>query len=141
MRATELLYKRHGDTVFRYAWHLLGRREDAEDATQATFLAVHGALSGGTAVLESGAWVLRIARNECMGTVAPDRAAAGCALARRWLRGPRCGWRGANRPSCATRCARPGRRSAGLPVPEREAFVLREWLGFEAERGRLSPWA
>ena len=51
-RATELLYRRHGNTVFRYAWHLLGRREDAEDATQATFLAVHGALGGGTAVLE-----------------------------------------------------------------------------------------
>ena len=136
-----MLYKRHGDTVFRYAWHLLGRREDAEDATQATFLAVHGALSGGTAVLESGAWVLRIARNECMGRLRQTRAAARCALARRWLRTARGGRRGANRPSCATRCARRSRRSAGLPVPEREAFVLREWLGFGAERGRLSPWA
>ena len=33
--------QRHGEPCFRYAWHLLGRREDAEDATQATFLAVH----------------------------------------------------------------------------------------------------
>ena len=72
-RATELLYVRHGGTVFRYAWHLLGRREDAEDATQATFLAVHSALAGGTAVLEPGAWVLGIARNECMGRLRQER--------------------------------------------------------------------
>src|SRR4051794_12796604 len=66
-RATETLYRRHGTTVFRYAWHLLGSREDAEDATQATFLAVHRALARGTAVIEPGAWVLGIARNECTG--------------------------------------------------------------------------
>ena len=65
-RATKQLYKRHGTTVFRYAWHVLGRREDAEDASQATFLAVHRALGSGTAVLEPGAWVLRIARNRLL---------------------------------------------------------------------------
>jgi RNA polymerase sigma factor (sigma-70 family) len=129
-RATELLYTRHGGTVFRYAWHLLGRREDAEDATQATFLAVHSALAGGTAVLEPGAWVLGIARNECMGRLrkssvrpVPDALAddAGPVAA------------GSVESQAAVRDEmRIARKTlSGLPEQEREAFVLREWLGLE----------
>ena len=129
-RATEVLYDRHGETVFRYAWHLLGRREDAEDATQATFLAVHRALAGGTAVLEPGAWVLRIARNECMG---------------RWRRTARSPAIGALGEECEP-VAEGGVESAAelrdemrtarqtlnaLPEGEREAFVLREWIGLD----------
>lgn len=129
-RATEVLYDRHGDTVFRYAWHLLGRREDAEDATQATFLAVHSALAGGTAVLEPGAWVIRIARNECMGRL------------RTTARAPALGVLGADLDPAAEggvesaaelrdemRTAR--RTLSALPEAEREAFVLREWIGLE----------
>jgi len=65
-RETAALYRRHAATVYRYAWHMLGDREDAEDATQATFLSVHAALADGTVVREPQAWVLRIARNECL---------------------------------------------------------------------------
>ena len=69
-RATAALYRRHGATVYRYAWHMLGSREDAEDATQATFLSVHTALTSSTPVREPQAWVLKIARNECLGRIA-----------------------------------------------------------------------
>lgn len=126
-RATELLYQRHGVTVLRYAWHLLGRREDAEDASQATFLAVHRALAAGTAVLEPGAWVLGIARNECLGRLRqrvpmpePDpleHLAAPAAGAPERLAEVR----------DQVRVARHTLRA--LPVHEREAFVMREWLG------------
>jgi RNA polymerase sigma factor (sigma-70 family) len=130
-RATELLYRRHSRTVFRYAWHLLGRREDAEDATQATFLSVHAALATGTAVLESGAWVLRIARNECMSRLR-QRArvpAAGDLDAASERPAP-----GGVEQSAELRAELSTARRTlnALPVLEREAFVLREWIGLEA---------
>jgi RNA polymerase sigma-70 factor (ECF subfamily) len=126
--ATEQLYKQHGGTVLRYAWHLLSRREDAEDATQATFLAVHRALAGGTAVLEPGAWVLRIARNECMGRLRQARPAAG--LLDGDFDPPAMG--GVEQAAELRDEMRTAQQTLSrLPVPEREAFVLREWLGLE----------
>ncbi len=127
-RATEQLYRLHGGTVLRYAWHLLGRREDAEDATQATFLAVHGALARGTAVLQPGAWVLSIARNECMGRL------------RQTARGPAVDLLDGDSEIAAAGGVeqtaelhdemRTARHALGLlPRPERDAFLLREWLG------------
>jgi RNA polymerase sigma-70 factor (ECF subfamily) len=129
-RATELLYRSHGGTVLRYAWHLLGRREDAEDATQATFLAVHGALARGTAVLQPAAWVMSIARNECMGRL------------RQEARGPAIDFlddeshvpaahdveQAAELRDEMRTAQRTLRR---LPEPERDAFLMREWLGLE----------
>jgi RNA polymerase sigma-70 factor, ECF subfamily len=135
-RATEVLYKRHGATVLRYAWHLLGRREDAEDATQATFLAVHAALAQGTAVLEPRAWVLRIARNECMERLRQ--------MARRPVLGvveeadpPAPG--GVERAAESRAQMQTVQATlADLPEPEREAFVLREWLGLETSEVALA---
>jgi RNA polymerase sigma factor (sigma-70 family) len=125
-----LLYKRHGGTVFRYAWHLLGRREDAEDATQATFLAVHGALASGTAVLEPGAWVLRIARNECMGRLRQTARRPALSSLDDGFELPAPGsveWAAELRDEMRT-----ARETLScLPVAEREAFVLREWIGLE----------
>ena len=135
-RATEWLYRRHGDTVFRYAWHLLGRREDAEDATQATFLAVHKALAGGTAVLDSNAWVLRIARNECMGRVRQTARRPAVSLDD-GFDPPAAG--GVERSAELRDEVRTARRTLrNLPEPEREAFVMREWLGLEAGETALA---
>src|SRR6476619_5607265 len=68
-RETAQLYGRHAAAVDRYAWQMLGARADAEDATQATFLSVHAAIAEGTVVREPQAWVLRIARNECLARI------------------------------------------------------------------------
>ena len=135
-RATELLYRRHGATVFRFAWHLLGRREDAEDAAQATFLAVHGSLTHGTAVLEPRAWVLRIARNECMGRLR-TRARQPTLAALDAIELPAAG--GVERSAELRDEIRVARSTlGGLPAEEREAFVLREWLGLEAREAALA---
>jgi RNA polymerase sigma-70 factor (ECF subfamily) len=123
--------------VFRYAWHLLGRREDAEDATQATFLAVHGALAGGTAVLESGAWVLRIARNECMGRLRQTARRPPVRSLDDGFDPPAAG--GVEQSAELRDEMRTAQQTLGaLPVPEREAFVLREWLGFGAGEAGLA---
>ena len=127
-RATEVLYKHHGATVLRYAWHLLGRREDAEDATQATFLAVHGALASGTAVLQPAAWVLSIARNECMGRLRQAARGPAIGLLDAESQVPASG--GVEHTAELRDEMRTAHHTLGLlPEPEREAFLLREWLG------------
>ena len=134
-RATEVLYRRHGATVFRYAWHLLGRREDAEDATQATFLAAHAALTSGTAVLEPAAWVIRIARNECMGRLRRKRPAAE-PIGDDVASGTAESVESAAEVRDEMRIAR--RTLSLLPEQQREAFVLREWLGLETTEVALA---
>jgi RNA polymerase sigma factor (sigma-70 family) len=122
--------------VFRYAWHLLGRREDAEDATQATFLAVHNALAGGTAVLDSSAWVLRIARNECMGRLRQTARRPAVSLDD-GFDPPAAG--GVERSAEVRDEMRTASKTLrNLPEPEREAFVMREWLGLEAGEAALA---
>lgn len=64
-RAGEL-YERHSRRVFAYCRSRLGRREDAEDAVQTTFLhAVRGLRNGVEPSVEL-AWLLGIARNVCL---------------------------------------------------------------------------
>ena len=45
------LYESHATDVFRYALHLTGRREDAEDVVQFVFLQAFGTLETGTELL------------------------------------------------------------------------------------------
>lgn len=60
------LYEQHSRRVFGYCLSRLGRREDAEDATQLTFLhAVRGLRRGVVPAAES-AWLFGIARNVCL---------------------------------------------------------------------------
>jgi RNA polymerase sigma factor (sigma-70 family) len=59
------LYERHGGRVLRFCQSRLGSREDAEDATQTTFLNAVGALRRGTVPRSEAAWLLRIAENVC----------------------------------------------------------------------------
>jgi RNA polymerase sigma factor (sigma-70 family) len=116
--------------VLRYAWHLLGRREDAEDATQATFLAVHGALANGTAVLQPAAWVLSIARNECMGRLRQAARGPAIGLLDAESQVPASG--GVEHTAELRDEMRTAHHTLGLlPEPEREAFLLREWLGLQ----------
>jgi RNA polymerase sigma factor (sigma-70 family) len=139
-RATAALYRRHGATVYRYAWHMLGSREDAEDATQATFLSVHTALTGSTPVREPQAWVLKIARNECLARIsarmrrpltasldddavaevsAPDPSVPQTVELRSDLQAV-------------------NHALGGLPTSQREAYVLREWLGLSTAEVAIS---
>ncbi len=130
-RATAALYRRHGATVYRYAWHMLGSREDAEDATQATFLSVHTALTSSTPVREPQAWVLKIARNECLARI----AAGGRRPRSASLDDRRAAEVAAPAPSVPREVElrsdlQAARAALGrLPTSQRDAFVLREWLG------------
>lgn len=119
------LYERHSPRVFRYCLSRLGRREDAEDAVQTTFLhAVRGVRSGVVPTVEL-AWLLGIARNVCLS------------------RAESTGRRGRLELVCdpvdLERSAAPqGRRDeliglesalSRLPEQQRQAVLLRDWRG------------
>jgi RNA polymerase sigma factor (sigma-70 family) len=123
---TEELYGRYVRTVSGLCGALLRDRAEAEDATQQTFLSAHRALLNGTDPREPAAWLATIARNECWARIrgrmrrplpsseletASDRhdplaeAIRGADLAALW------------------------RAIEGLPRPQRDALLLREFGG------------
>ncbi len=60
------LYRRFSRRVLGLCLHLLGSREDAEDATSEVFLKVHGALGRYDRSIPFGAWLTSIATNHCL---------------------------------------------------------------------------
>ena len=64
------LFERHGRMVYGICRAMLRDVQDAEDATQQSFLSAHRALLTGARVRDSGAWLATIARNECRGRIA-----------------------------------------------------------------------
>ena len=64
--AAAALYQRHSSRVFGYCLSRLGRREDAEDAVQTTFLHAVRGLRRGVVPATEIAWLLGIARNVCL---------------------------------------------------------------------------
>src|SRR5215475_10080208 len=65
VRAFEQLYRAHAPRLKSIAWHMLGNRQDAEDAVQEAFLKVYrgiGKFDGDSAI---GTWLCRILINAC----------------------------------------------------------------------------
>ncbi len=60
------LMRRHQNAAFRLAYRILGRREDAEDAVQETFLLVYRHLAEYKEKGRFWPWVRRIAVNVCL---------------------------------------------------------------------------
>src|SRR3954453_11817045 len=121
---TASLYERHYRRVFSYCLWRLGKREDAEDAAQTTFLNAHRALGRGTTPTSEASWLLTIAHNVCLARWRSQKArpqeqgAEPEALAR--VPAPE------HDPELA---ARLNAALAKLPEVQRRAFVLREWQG------------
>jgi RNA polymerase sigma factor (sigma-70 family) len=63
--ATHELYERYGQQIFRFCQRQLRNREEAEDATQTTFLNAFRGLERGSAVEYESAWLHKIALNVC----------------------------------------------------------------------------
>src|SRR5213080_2067783 len=57
------LYRQHGTAVFRFAYHLTGVRQDAEDIVQATFLSAHRRLQAGEDFVNPAAWLMTVAKH------------------------------------------------------------------------------
>src|SRR5690242_8763995 len=65
IRAFERLYEAHGPRLKSVALHILGNREDAEDAVQETFVKVFRAIRGFQGESGVGTWLYRILINIC----------------------------------------------------------------------------
>src|ERR1700759_3637959 len=63
---TSRLYERYRRQIFNFCLHELGNREEAEDATQSTFLNAFRGLRRGTTPEFESAWLYKIARNVCV---------------------------------------------------------------------------
>ena len=64
--ATRALYERYARQIYAYCLHQLGNREEAEDATQSTFLNAFRGLQRGVDPEFESAWLYKIAQNVCL---------------------------------------------------------------------------
>ena len=74
--AFEALYDRHHVALLAFCRHMVGNREDGEDALQQAFLRAHKALADGRAPDRVRPWLFAIARNRCLTLIAARRDAA-----------------------------------------------------------------
>jgi RNA polymerase sigma factor (sigma-70 family) len=136
------LYERHSELVYRYCLRMLRSREDAEDASQTTFVQALRALRRGVVPAFEQAWLLTIAKNECLSRHRASKRRRELELARD--------------PQALEEVA-PARESgrdlligvqgalARMPEMQRRALLLREWQGHSyveiAEELQLSQGA
>jgi RNA polymerase sigma factor (sigma-70 family) len=64
--AFEVLYDRHAHKLLSFCRHMLGSRQDGEDALQRTFASAYRALLVDEREIELRPWLFAIARNECL---------------------------------------------------------------------------
>src|SRR5688572_1674893 len=65
-RAFEQIYDRHHRGILSFCRHMLGSRDEAEDAVQHTFIAAHRDLRSSNKPIHLKAWLYTIARNRCL---------------------------------------------------------------------------
>src|SRR5574337_1321390 len=122
----EDLYEEHGPKVYAVCRSLLRDSVEAEDAAQQAFLSAHRALRNGSTPADPAAWLVTIARNEC---IARSRSRS-----RRPV--PIEGEPPGATPDAHTVAVRREQVAelrdalADLPAMQREAILLREVRGF-----------
>jgi RNA polymerase sigma factor (sigma-70 family) len=65
-RAFEAVYDRYSRHILSFCRHMLGSREEAEDALQHTFLSAYRALGDSEQAVALRPWLYAIARNRCL---------------------------------------------------------------------------
>lgn len=122
---TGALFTAHGRMVFSVCRAILLDADEAEDATQATFLSAHEALLGGATIRDAGAWLATIARNECRSRLR-SRGSEALPLREEWVTSSR-----ATDDDVERRTTVEHLRGAiaTLPEKQREAVVLRDLYG------------
>src|ERR687890_1892512 len=71
--AFEVLYDRHHAAVLSYCRHMLGSRDEAEDALQQAFVSAHADIVTSDKPIRFKAWIYTIARNRCLSTLRARR--------------------------------------------------------------------
>lgn len=71
--AFEILYERHASELLSFCRYMLGSRQDAEDAVQATFASAYKALTADERAIVLRPWLFAIARNACLSVLRQRR--------------------------------------------------------------------
>ncbi len=72
-RAFELIFDRYHRGLLAFCTHMLGAREEAEDALQHTFMAAYRAMRATGGEIRLRAWLYTIARNRCLSVLRARR--------------------------------------------------------------------
>jgi RNA polymerase sigma factor (sigma-70 family) len=138
--AAQVLFERHAGAIYGYCLNRLGRREEAEDAVQTTFLNAFRALRRGVVPEFEAAWLYKIAENVC----SERHRSAGRRL--EVVQDPTVLEEAA--PAAESRSdelAGLGEALGRMAPRQRQALLLREWKGLSyreiAQELRLSPAA
>ena len=76
------LVERHSRSVFRLAYRLTGREEDADDVVQETFLKAFRQLARFESRSSFGTWLYRIATNVCLNRIRGRRRSSAWSITR-----------------------------------------------------------
>jgi RNA polymerase sigma factor (sigma-70 family) len=71
--AFEAIYDRYYLGLLAFCRHMLGSRDEAEDALQQSFASAYRALRAGTGVVDLRPWLYAIARNRCLSALRSQR--------------------------------------------------------------------
>jgi RNA polymerase sigma factor (sigma-70 family) len=121
------LYEAHAADAFRYALHLTGRREDAEDVVQFVFLRAYRMLESGTELVNPRAWLIKATKHRSLNLIR-DRRETPTAEAE-LPTGPRYD----PDPAEAEALAEVRSTLWALPENQHHAFVLRHWSGLSQD--------
>ena len=72
--AFEIIYDRYYRGLLAFCGHMLGSRQEAEDALQHSFASAYRALRAGSGDIELRPWLYTIARNRCLSALRAQRA-------------------------------------------------------------------
>ena len=123
------LFADHGRMVYGLCRILLRDAVEAEDAAQQVFLSAHQSLLAGTEPRDAAAWLGTIARNECRARIHARMATPLALVGDHTSLQAGVERTAGNRAEIDALCA----ALAELPLPQRQAFVLREFYGLSYE--------
>src|SRR4051794_13473923 len=75
--AFEAVFDRYGPALLSFCRHMLGSREDAEDALQHVMLSAHRAMRASRRDIHLRPWLFTIARNRCRSMLRARRPESG----------------------------------------------------------------
>jgi RNA polymerase sigma-70 factor (ECF subfamily) len=119
------LYEAYAADAFRYALHITGRREDAEDVVQHVFLGAYATLEAGRDLASPRAWLIRATKHRSLNLLRDRRDAPVGEVDRATACTPADGEAEALAEVRAVLWT--------LPQPQHHAFVLRHWSGLSQD--------
>jgi RNA polymerase sigma factor (sigma-70 family) len=119
------LYEAHAADAFRFALHLTGRREDAEDVVQHVFLQAYAVLEAGRELVNPRAWLMKATKHRSLNLIRDRRDTPAAEF------DPPARFAPDERESEALAHVRAALWS--LPAAQHQAFVLRHWSGLSQD--------